>query len=563
MKPGRVTVTPPRLGEMPKDRREPSPDLTRRQLLKGSVVLAAAGTARPAMVGAAETPRRGGVFRLSLADPPHFDPHLTVQWSTHIALSITHSRLLKHRAGPTVTPGTFAIEGDLAESWAQTGDTVYVFKLRRGVRWHAKAPVNGRELTAEDVKYTYDRLLGLPGNGNRVALEEVDRVEALDRYTVRFTLKAPFAWFFDALASTTTWIVAREVVEQHGDPKRPEACIGTGPWMLDRYERNVRLVWIRHPDYFVPGLPHADGVEALMETDASSRLARWLAGQFDFAPGLGMIVRRLDLDTVRQRKPGLQTAEFLWTVSAYGAMKLDREPFKDIRVRRAVALATNFREILAASPVAAGHGTLTTAIPAALVEWAISIDQLSPEGRRLYEHDRSAAERLLVESGYAGGLKVPVETASFGADWLDAIQAYAGQWKSAGIQADLKVKETGAFMTSAIFGRFDRMMFSTRGGPLFPDPYLAGFYLPGQLPNASGVDDPKVTEMIRLQRRTFDASKRREIIRDIQRYLAEQVYYLYGPSSRVVAAWEAHVRNFAPNLGNDYGGRLMAAWLDR
>ena len=77
------------------------------------------------------------------------------------------------------------------------------------------------------------------------------------------------------------------------------------------------------------------------------------------------------------------------------------------------------------------------------------------------------------------------------------------------------------------------------------------------------MNDPKLTEMIRLQRRTFNAAKRRDILWDIQRHLAEQVYYLYGPSARIVAAWDAHVRNFAPNVGNDYGGRLVAVWLDR
>ena len=117
----------------------------------------------------------------------------------------------------------------------------------------------------------------------------------MDRYTVRFTLKTPFAWFLDAVASTVAWVVPREAVEQYGDLKRPEACIGTGPWMLERYDPNVRLVWVRNPDYFLPGLPYTDGVEAAMDTDASSRLARWLGGQFDFAPALGAVVRRVDL----------------------------------------------------------------------------------------------------------------------------------------------------------------------------------------------------------------------------------------------------------------------------
>jgi len=537
-------------------------DLTRREALIGTAA-AAAVAALPAPARA-QAPRRGGAFRISLGDPPHFDPHLTVSWPTLVALSFTHSRLLKHRAGPGVAPGTFPIEGDLAESWSQTSDTTYVFKLRRGVRWHAKPPVNGRELTADDVKYSFDRYLApATNNPNRANLEEVDRVEALDRYTVRFTVKAPYAWFLDAIASTTAWIVAREAVEQHGDLKRPETCIGTGPWMLERYEPNVRLSWVRHPDYFVPGLPHADGVEAAMEGDAASRLARWLGGHFDFAPGATMVVRRQDLDTVRARKPNLQTAEFVWMIGSFAAMKLDQEPFRDVRVRRAVALSTDLKEILSVSPTALGQGVPTTAVPSALTEWAIPIDQLSAQGRRLYEYDPAAARRLLAEAGHPNGVKVPFETASFGSDWLDGVQVYVRGWKAGGIDTELKVKETGAFVSGAMLGRFERMMLGMRGGALFPDVYLGAMHLPGQRPNSSGVNDPKLTEMIRLQRRAFDVTRRRDILWDIQRYLAEQAYYVYGPSSRVVAAWEPHVRNFAPNLGNDVGGRLMAAWLDR
>jgi ABC-type transport system substrate-binding protein len=129
----------------------PSLGLTRRHLLRAGAALAGA-----AAVGTpvhAQTARAGGTFRVSMGDPPHFDPHLTASWSTQIVLSFTHSRLVKHRAGPAVAPGTFQIEGDVAESWAQTGDRTYIFRLRHGVRWQPKPPLNGRELTAEDVKY--------------------------------------------------------------------------------------------------------------------------------------------------------------------------------------------------------------------------------------------------------------------------------------------------------------------------------------------------------------------------------------------------------------------------
>jgi ABC-type transport system substrate-binding protein len=136
-------------------------------------------------------------------------------------------------------------------------------------------------------------------------------------------------------------------------------------------------------------------------------------------------------------------------------------------------------------------------------------------------------------------------------------------WKSAGIEAELKQKEFGAYMASTIYGKFDRAGHGVRGGTPVADLFLYLAHLPGQPLNSSGVNDPKLSETIRLQRRTFDVGRRREIVYDIQRYLAEQVYYHYGPSVSSMAAWEPYVKNFAPNIGHDYGGRLMVAWLER
>src|SRR5205823_1970121 len=157
---------------------------------------------------------------------------------------------------------------------------------------------------------------------------------------VRFTLSEPFGWFLDDLASTVMWIVPREAVEKFGDLKKAEACIGTCPWMLERYEANSRLIFARNPNYFLPGLPYADGVELTIDEDPSSRLAAWIAGRYDFAPEYGQCVRRLDLEAVRRRKSNLQTQDFVVLWGGYTSMKLDRAPFKDVRVRRALALAS-------------------------------------------------------------------------------------------------------------------------------------------------------------------------------------------------------------------------------
>lgn len=550
------------------DRAAPT-TVTRRDLLKLGGAAVAAEAVLPLLdCGAAEaqTPKRGGIFRIRGEDATTgFDPHLSANHHRIATnLSFTHSRLVKVRAGASVVPGTLPIEPDLAESWIQPSDRTYVFKLRKGVRWHSKAPVNGRELTADDVKYTYERFLTVKGNPSRSMLGLVEKIDALDRYTVRFALSEPFGWFLDYLATTVMWVVAPEAVERFGDLRRAEACIGTGPWMLERYEPNVRLTFVRNPNYFLPGLPYTDGIEVTIDEDPSSRLAAWLAGRYDFAPEYGQCVRRLDLDVARRRKPGLKTQDFIVLFGGITMMKLDREPFRDVRVRRALALASNWKEGLETNAWSLGNGAPNPTIPAALREWTIPITQLTPEGRRLYDQDLSEAKRLLAQAGFPTGLKVPLDaTLGWSPDYVDLLQVVMRNWKEAGIETELRGKEFGAFMASAIYGKFEKLAHSLRGGTPIADLSLYNFHVPGEALNSSGVDDPKLTDMIRLQRRMLDPVKRREIVYDIQRYLAEQVYYHYDPSVSTVAAWEPYVKNYAPNLGHDYGGRLMVAWLDR
>ena len=544
-------------------------ELSRREALKvggAALALGAAQLGRAPRPAEAQTPKKGGVLRLTFqADPLHFDPHQTISFVTMVPLSFVYSRLVKVKAGPSVKPMTYPIEPDLAESWTQTNDTTYVFKLKKGVRWHPRPPVNGRELTAADVKYTYDRFLTITGNPNKPVLEYIDRIDALDKYTVKFTLKEPNAWFLDLLASTSTWIVAKECVEKFGDLKKVESAVGTGPWMLERWEPNVRLVYVKNPNYFVPGLPYADGVEVLIDKDPASRLATWLAGKTDFGPEYQHAVRWLDAPVAKQRKPGLQTAEYTWLTSGATGFKLANPPFNDLRVRRALGRATNVGEVFESLAFSQGHWTPNPIVPAAFADWSIPIDQLGPEGRRLYEFNTAEAKRLLAEAGHPNGFKVAVEAPAtvYGPDFDDFVQITLKNWKAAGIDGELKLKEYGAFISSTIFGKFDGMFLGLRGAWADPEAYFYRWYMPGQPLNVWGVNDPKLIDMIKLQRRTADVPKRKQIVYDIQRYVADQG--LFGPdgSIRILSAWDAHIKNYMPNNGFDYGGRLMAAWIDK
>src|SRR5262250_1810588 len=374
--------------------------MNRRKLL-GLAGMALAGTALLPAPGRAQTPKRGGTIVLRLWDPPHFDPYLQVSYKTHIVYSFTHSRLVKYKSGPGVVPGTFAIEGDLAESWSQPDETTYVFKLRRGVRWHRKPPVNGRELTAEDVVYSVDRFRTIKGNPNASMLKSLDRVEAIDRHTVRFTLKEPFAWFLDMLASPmAVCIVARECVEKFGDLRSPEATVGTGPWMFESYRPNVGMTLVRNPNYFVAGLPYIDRVEVFVDEDNASRMAAFPGGKYDLGWEASGTINRVDWvqikDTLKQRRPKIQSLEFASNQMSHIYMRTDKPPFNDVHVRRAISLAFDRQGLLDA--VAEGVGVLNPAVPLALKDWSLPVDQLG-EGAQYYKFDPARAKKLLEKAG--------------------------------------------------------------------------------------------------------------------------------------------------------------------
>jgi peptide/nickel transport system substrate-binding protein len=541
----------------------------RRDLLKAGLMAGVTLSARPlhnpAMLWAAEAgqPRRGGILRVRGTDPPHFDHHLTLNFKTNTTLSFAYSTLVRYKVGADVRPGTFTVEPHLAERWEQPDDTTYVFHLRQGVKWHNKPPLNGRELVADDVKFTYDRFLTEQGNPLRYVLESVDRVEVVDRYTVKFILKEPFVWLVDVLANPHgTWIIAPEVVQQFGDLKKPESVIGTGPFILERYEPNVKTVFKRNPDYFLKDQPYVDGVEWLVLDDPSTGLAMYRTGQIDCGPGGGSwSVRQQDLESLKKSHPHLVYQDFLSNVTGSVIyLRNDMPPFNDVRVRRAISMAIDRQGIIEGVYM---RGEPTPAIARGATEWSLPIDQLG-EGARYYQYDPKEARRLLAEAGFAKGFKTPISTTGgYGPDLLDAVQLVQRYLKDVGIEAEMKIQEYGAYIATTFLGKFEGMAMGPVSITWEPDSVLYGMYAPDQPRNSGHVNDPKLTAMLKEQRRTKDLAARRKLIFDIQRYVAEQQYYIYTNAVMVTGTWQPYVKNYAPNPTFDFGGRAAALWLER
>jgi len=539
----------------------------RRDLLKAGLVAGVSLSTwplhTPSVLWGAEVgqPKRGGILRVRGYDPVHFDHHQTINFKTNTTLSFAYSTLVRYKVGPDVEPGTFITEPHLAEGWEQPDDTTYIFHLRQGIKWHNKPPLNGRELVADDVKFTFDRFLREPGNADRHMLASVDRIEVVDRYTVKFVLKEPYVWLINVLANPRSmWIIAPEVVQQFGDLKKPESVIGTGPFLLDHYEPNVKTVFKRNPDYFLKGQPYIDGVEWLVLEDESTGLAMYRTGQIDAGPWHWWVVRQADLEALQKSHPNLVYKDVVDNVTSAVYMRTDQAPFHDVRVRRAISMAIDRQGLIDAVFL---KGQPTPAIAPGLTAWSLPIDQLG-EVARYYQYNPKEAKRLLAEAGYAKGFKTQLNfTGGYGRDVIDAVQLLEQYLKEVGIEVELKQQEYGAYMATTFAGKYEGIATGPISIAWEPDSVLYGMYEPGNLRNSSHVNDPKLLAMLQEQRRTKDIEARRRLIFDIQRYIAEQQYYVFTISITYTCSWQPYVKNYVPNPSFDYGGRVAALWLDR
>src|SRR5207247_6548696 len=196
-------------------------------------------------------------------------------------------------------------------------------------------------------------------------------------------------------------------------------------------------------------------------------------------------------------------------------------------------------------------------------DWSLPVEQLG-EGAKNFAYDPREAKRLLAAAGYPNGFSGSVCWATYGSTIVvDHAQLILKYLKDVGIDARLDTKEYGPYISTCFYGKFDSMTYGPQTGFLEPDNFLFGQYYPDELKNQSHINDLVVADMLVRQRRTADVAKRREIIFDIQRHLARQQYYVQMPSGVYIGVWEGALKNYAPSFGYDYGGRLMAACLER
>jgi peptide/nickel transport system substrate-binding protein len=526
------------------------------------VVVAAAVTAAAAMAtvapAPAQAPRRGGVVRVAeQSDPVGFDTlgKKKAPVYTQLALAYTHNRLLKYDP-------TGEIVSDLAERWTQTNPTTYVVTLRKGVRFHNKPPVNGRELTSEDVKFTFERL----GKSPEARLfPTLKAVTTPDRHTVRFELSAPFSAFVANLAATTVYIYPKEAgkptADGAGDYTAADTVIGTGPFVLEEYREKQRLVFKRNPDYFEAGKPYLDGVELYTIADSAGQIAALRTGKLDLIPaGRGEGLPHFLVPEARTIPGAKVIPHALFQTSENVIGRLDQKPWSDVRVRRAVSMAID-RAGLARAIFTEGAEPFSGPIPVTS-KYFTPLAHLG-ESAAWYRHDVAAARKLLADAGYPNGLPTKLTTTvGYGPTYASRTELLKSMLAKLGIDAAIVTQEYPVWISSTYKGNFEGLVHIPAWTLGDEDEWL-GSYTPGDTRNHIHLDDPKLTELVQRTRSAPNEAARAKLIGQFVTTFHDQLYRVYLPAPKLMTVTSKRVHGYVPPVrGYGYATALVNTWLE-
>ncbi len=532
----------------------------RRQFLKTSAVGAAAAAAAGPAVAAAQQPKRGGVLKHMGLEPPSFDIHGNISYQTQLISSFVHRTLFKFVNGPKYSPSDFTLVPDLALKADVSKDgRMYTIALRPGVHWEKKPPVNGRELVAADVKYSLERARKKSGYGS--LLGQLEAVEVVDKHTVRVHLQDAFAPFVHNLAEPWNGILPKEIEDKHGDFKAAETLIGCGPFVLERYEPGVKAVFARNPDYYQKGLPYLDKLEWLFVKDRSTQLSLFRAGQVDI-PFYDARIPRADVASFKKSNPTYPVVHWDWLAVRSLAMRTDKPPYNDVRVRRALSLAIDRKKWV--KEYLEGHGYEDHGpIPTPMREWKLSPKELG-DGAKWLEYNPALAKKLLADAGYPTGFKAKcAHWPGYGPEYVEDLELLVFSLKQIGVELTIVNEEYGKYISGTFLGKFDETTWGPSSIFTEADGYLYNSYRTGQPNNRSHVSDTQLDVMLDAQRRYVAKSSRKKILDDIQRYVADQVYYVFTPYPKNVSSWTPWVKNYQPKNSFDRGAQLEVVWIDR
>ncbi len=393
-------------------------ELTRRSLLMSGVALAVAPYASSGAIAQDAEPVRGGVLKLAFsADPAGFDPAMGPSGMSHVVIEQVYSTLMS--LNPDANP-----YHDLAESYEMSGDGLeYTFHLRAGVKFH-----NGDPLTAEDVKFTFDRLRA-PDSGYSYGsqVSTIKDVAVIDPLTVKFTLSVQTGPFLTYMAFPGSSIVPKALVESGHDLNAQP--IGSGPFKFISYQPRSKVLFERNPEFYEEGKPYLDALEFHLIADVTALTNAIVSGTVNFSNE----IPPKDWETVRST-PGLvgetlEGSRYYWLLPNNSKAPLDKP-----LVRQAIAHAIDRQAIVAGAFFGQATPILGGVIPA--WSWGYAdLNVFTPAG------NPEKAKQLLAEAGLAEGFETSLTMASSFPAMLAMAPIIQANLAAVGIKATISTME--------------------------------------------------------------------------------------------------------------------------
>ena len=373
------------------------------------------------------------------------------------------------------TDGNSKIVPSLAESWDISDDGLeHTFHLRQGVKFH-----NGNDFTAEDVAYTFHRMLTVEGGVNTEFIDQIkgadellagetdtlEGVEVVDDYTIKVTLKEPFAGFLASISSPGVSIYDSEATEAAGDQfgMDPAVTVGTGPFEFSSWSFNNQLVLTRNEDYWkgASGLP---GVVIKIIPDTETQSMMFESGELDI---LDLDYAADSVDRFTETYPD-QIVQGPRVGIVYFTMNFNKEPFQDVRVRKAVQMSIDRQAILDA--LYGGRGQVEQGIfPHGLIGF-------NPDQEEI-KYDPEAAKALLAEAGYADGFDMEIAADSSASDTMTmALEIVSDQLAEVGIRAEIKNYDESTWLETRKSGELGSFMSTWSADYNDPDNFIYTFF---------------------------------------------------------------------------------------
>jgi peptide/nickel transport system substrate-binding protein len=494
-------------------------------MLPALVLLVLASLIAPAPAAAAPEGTLTWGIHVTLA-PKWLDPADTEAFiNPFMVLYAVHDALVKPMPAGENTPS-------LAESWTQSKDgLVYEFVLRKGARFH-----NGDPVTAEDVKFSFDRYRGAAA---KLLHDRVREVQVVDAGRVRFHLKEPwpdFMTFYGTSATGAAWIVPRKYVEKVGEDGFKKAPIGAGPYRVVSSTPGVELVMEAFEGYWRK-VPSVKRLVFRSMPDETTRAAALKAGDVDIA----YLLSGPTAEEVK-RTPGLRLAAAM----PPGVVFLDlpeqwdpKSPWHDLRVRQAAGAALDRAALSQAETL--GLSRPTGGLIPRVLDFSRAYDPPA--------YDPARAKRLLAEAGYPNGFDAG-DLSPF-PPYFSLAEAVGSYLQAVGVRTRMRTMERAAFLTAWREKKL-RGVIMGLGAPAGNAATRIEVYVTRGGIYSSG-EVPEIEALFQRQARELDRKKREGMLHQIQQIMYDRAMYvpiyelafLWGVGSRVDEACVDHIKGFS------------------